>query len=444
MNLPHPLTQKGAHVGPPNADNTRLYGRLLILARTMWVAVTLLTVGLYVLALPTRFNELQHVCTPPNCNELQLFSPDLAALKQLGLSLTLYATYNLPLEAGFTLVFLLMAVIIFWRRSDDLMAMFVSLLLVTFGATLPPVIEALARVQPTWRFPALFIQDLALFCWVTLLYLFPDGHFVPRWTVLFALVWGLWSLVRPFFSQATPFALGHPENFALLSLISIGVFAQLYRYRRVSSPVQRQQTKWVVFGLTTAVGGIAAYVIVHILFSPLTQPGLAHVLGNMISVPTLLTLPGLLLPLTIGIAILRYRLWEIDIIINRALVYTTLTVLLTLIYFGLIISLQFLLSGLLNQDSAIAIVASTLLIAALFQPLRKRIQAVIDRRFFRHKYDAARTLGAFSATLRNEVNLSQLQEQLLAVVVETMQPAHVSLWVRPLEHQEKQQPPWQH
>ena len=121
---------------------------------------------------------------------------------------------------------------------------------------------------------------------------------------------------------------------------------------------------------------------------------------------------------------------DIDMLINRALVYGTLTVSLVLMYVSCIIGLQFLLRGMLNQNTDVAIVGSTLIIAALFQPLRQRIQQVIDRRFYRHKYDAARTLAAFSATLRNEVDLNQLREQLVGVVQETMQPAHVSLWLR--------------
>ncbi len=127
---------------------------------------------------------------------------------------------------------------------------------------------------------------------------------------------------------------------------------------------------------------------------------------------------------------MRSQLWEIDNIINRTLVYGTLTATLALIYVCLVILLQFLLRGMLNQNTDVAIVGSTLIIAALFQPLRQRIQQVIDRRFYRHKYDAARTLAAFSATLRNEVDLNQLREQLVGVVQETMQPAHVSLWLR--------------
>ena len=138
----------------------------------------------------------------------------------------------------------------------------------------------------------------------------------------------------------------------------------------------------------------------------------------------------LVIPLSFGFAILRARLWDIDVLINRTLVYGTLTVLLALVYFGLIFVLQSLLRGIMSQNNDVVIVVSTLAIAALFQPLRQRIQQIIDRRFYRRKYNAAKIVEAFSATLRNEVDLDQLREHLITVVQDTMQPAHVSLWLR--------------
>jgi len=143
----------------------------------------------------------------------------------------------------------------------------------------------------------------------------------------------------------------------------------------------------------------------------------------------------LIVPISFGLAILRYRLYDIDILINRTLVYSSLTAILGLVYFASVFALQSLLSVFTGQLSTgaqtpVAIVASTLGIAALFQPLRRRLQAIIDRRFYRSKYDAARTLAAFSKTLSSEVDLNQLREDLLAVVQETMQPSHISLWLR--------------
>jgi len=194
----------------------------------------------------------------------------------------------------------------------------------------------------------------------------------------------------------------------------------------VSTPAQRQQTKWVVYSLAvTFILVIGLFGIPSLIFPVLVQNGslfssVASFVANALFI---------LLPISFGVAILRYRLWDVDVLINRTLVYGTLTVILTVVYVGLVIGLQALLHGIISQDNSVAIVVSTLVIAAFFQPLRKRIQKVIDRRFYRRKYDANKIIAAFSATLRGEVELTHLSEGLVAVVEETMQPAHVSLWL---------------
>ena len=177
---------------------------------------------------------------------------------------------------------------------------------------------------------------------------------------------------------------------------------------------------------------------VFFLIPSLQNPNsLDGVIGSIVLNNILWYVAFLLIPLSIGFSILRYRLYDIDVLINRTLVYGSLTVLLALVYFGLIFALQYLLRGIISQDNGVSIVVSTLAIAALFQPLRHRIQAIIDRRFYRRKYDAAKIVETFSATLRNEVDLNQLSEQLITVVQETMQPAHVSLWLRKSENERK-------
>jgi hypothetical protein len=219
--------------------------------------------------------------------------------------------------------------------------------------------------------------------------------------------------------------LRYPLLNALGSFVLVGavLFVQGYRYTRVSDATQRQQTKWVVLGLVVALGGYCVFLLLDALL-----PGvlLASLLANTAYFVLLL-----FIPISIAIAILRYRLYDIDLIINRTLVYGSLTATLIALYFGGIVVLQRAFVLLTGQRSTLAVVASTLLIAALFSPLRRRIQSFIDRRFYRRKYDARKTLEVFSAKLRDETNLDALSDDLVGVVRETMQPAHVSLWLRP-------------
>jgi hypothetical protein len=207
------------------------------------------------------------------------------------------------------------------------------------------------------------------------------------------------------------------------ALIIAAVFSLFVRLRRAVG-VERQQLKWLAY----AAGGLAIVSILLIITIAIDTPRWYEWVTNATVV--VLT-PGV--PIAIGIAILRYRLYDIDLLINRTLVYGSLTVTLVALYFGGIVLLQRLFVVLTGQQSTLAVVASTLLIAALFTPLRRRIQSFIDRRFYRSKYDARKTLEGFSARLREETDLDALSDELAGVVRETMQPAHVSIWLRPDE-----------
>ncbi len=413
--------------------DTRLRGGWLVLARVVWVALVVLALGLFFASIPTTFASLHILCTAASCsNGGQLTSDSVRELHALGLSVDFYATYIVVFIIVFAFGYFAVGAVLFWRKSDDRMALFASFTLVTFPMAFT---EVLATLPPSWWLPVQFVSFLGSICFVLFFYLFPNGQFVPRWTRWLSIgvivYWG----AKNFFplSPLNPFArFPTLDDLTFVGFVGTMVAGQIYRYRRVSSLLQRQQTKWVVFGMSVAVGG---YVGLSLLYGVFSLPPKGAFADLIIFTATYFLM--LLIPLSIGFAILRSRLWDIDILINRTLVYGALTGTLALVYVGLVIGLQALLRGIISHDNSVAIVISTLAIYYLFQPLRRRIQRIIDRRFYRSKYDAAKIIEAFSATLRNEVDLSTLSEQLLAVVQETMQPAHVSLWLRPPEGREE-------
>src|SRR5215213_7373945 len=213
----------------------------------------------------------------------------------------------------------------------------------------------------------------------------------------------------------------------MMLLAGLGaVISVLVRFRR-SRGDERQQIKWFAFAAALTFVWIFVIEVFEELLS--IEGGVPEAILAFTWASAWLVIPSI--PIATGIAILRYRLYDIDRIINRTLVYGALTATLVALYFGGIVVLQRLFVLLTGQQSTLAVVASTLLIAALFNPLRRRIQRFIDRRFYRRKYDAAKTLEAFSIKLRNETDLEALNNDLVGVVRETMAPAHVSLWLRP-------------
>jgi hypothetical protein len=412
-----------------------LHGRWLFLARTAWVMLAITTLAIVVFSVPSSFEHYRSVCTAASevCSERAVDQPTpegVQALQDAGLSVRTYALLNVVLDKVYQLVWFAVGALIFWRRSDDLMALLVSAFLVSFGPVTVDITdaEALISSQPAWWLPVLGVNIVGTVCVVLFFLLFPSGRFAPRWTRWLAVAFSTFLVTDVLFPELysrSP-ALKMVSFLVFIGIVVSLVWSQIYSYRRFSSPEQRRQTKWVVFGTTLAVVGTF----------PFQLPVDLSLVGGDTPIALLLLRTGfafsfLLVPLSISVAVLRSHLFDIDVLINRTLVYGSLTAMLIGLYLGGIVVLQRLFVVLTGEKSTLAVVASTLLIAALFNPLRRRIQSFIDRGFYRKKYDARKTLESFSAKLRDETDLDALSDDLVVVVRETMQPEHVTLWLRP-------------
>jgi|SRR5579859_1834033 len=392
----------------------------LALARVAWLIVFGLGTTLFSLSLHPQFVLWQTVCSGAACGQLQLTAAQAQDLQRLGIPLYAYAAYFSTLGLLRGILFLSLSALIFWRRPDDQMAFLCAIMLIAWGTGGSP--DTVAQAYPGLYPIALMFQALGGVCITLFFLLFPDGRFAPGWVRWLAPLFILRELLSAFL----------PSNALIQSLffvaIPIGLFSVFYRYWRVSNTAQRQQTKWVVFGFIVGGGGYA--VVLFAVLLTISVPGSATSALEYIVGGTGLELFILLIPISISMAILRSRLWDIDLLIRRTLVYTVLTGLLALAYFGSVVALQGVLRLLTGQSqSPVVTVLSTLAIAMLFVPLRRRVQSVIDQRFYRRKYDAARILAEFGATLRDQVNIDDLTERLAEVVDETMQPESVGLWL---------------
>jgi hypothetical protein len=391
-------------------------------AQGIWIVLALVLLVGFMANLPAFFQYAKTVCTLPNpgdCPTDQLTPIYVRVLDQLHLPVAVTAVLLAALTLAASVLYWLVGLLIFWRKSQEWMGLFVSLLLVMWGAAglggfmvtaqTAPLLQLLTNIISAVIGPALFV----------FLFTFPTGRFTPRWTLaVFVPVFVVNAL------SSLPLTAPFIPSIVVGLTYPLPVVVQVYRYVRIYDAVQRQQTKWFVFGVSVVISLLSIEGVLGVL-----APGSPWY--QLFNGPMWLLVWTVLL-LSVSIPILRYRLWDIDVIINRTLIYGSLTVLLVAIYIGLILALQALVhavTGSLSQQPLV-IVASTLVIAALFQPLHRHLQTLIDRRFYRHKYDAVKVMAAFNSTLRNEVDLDQLREQLLTVVTETMQPSHVSLWVR--------------
>lgn len=416
-----PRSEVGAAGALPPSDqrsSTRLTGRWLLAARIGWLLLLAVTLGAYVIAAHAYVTE----GAQSNPQSAALTPGAVAALAQIGISLSAFNWISFTLLCAVTLVSLLLALVLAWRRSDDWMALLVSLFVVNFIISSIHISTTDAVSSSLLSMARVIVQILPFAITFAVILLFPNGQFAPRWSWMILAALTVWALVL----AGQPNLFGGALYLGYPLFVGATIACIVYRYRRVSTSMQRQQTKWVVVGLVISLLANQAFWL-PTGFTPLGQTLFAPI-AFLIYQLSLLVVPS-----TFFIAIQRYRLYDIDAIINRALVYGSLTVILVGVYVLGVIGAQALIDAVTHRAGAqqpVVVVITTLLVAALFRPLRARLQANVDRRFYRSKYDAVRTVAAFSANLRQDVDLATLQEHLLDAVERTMQPTHAFVWLR--------------
>ena len=366
--------------------------KMFKVVRAAWAIFALLCLGLFAAGLSPTYEIFSHP------------SPDrVQATLDLGISVAFRAQWILAVEITLALVSALIGILIFLRKQKQWMTVFSSLLLITFGTTVLNSLNSLVVVYPGLEWWVRFANALNWALLLPLFYLFPDSILYPKWTRWATGLWLAWTLVWFIFPQITYSPMNtqflkQPTGFLIFfGWLGTGVYAQIKRFRQASSATQKQQTKWVVYGFAIAVGGTFIEELPPVLFPELLEANPAAILYQLIAT-TVFLLSVLAVPITLAVSIRRNRLWEIDFVINRSLVYAAATGLLALIYAGTIILLQKIFETFTGgQQSTIAVAASTLVIAALFQPVRKRMQVFIDKRFYDIQIDYHKKGGKSAA-----------------------------------------------
>lgn len=388
----------------------------------IWFLCTFFLIGGFIAGVPFMYKELASVCIT-NCMPYNMTPSESSILAEWGISIDLYAAYLIGSEICLAIIFVVPALIIFWRKSADWIGILTSLALIFIGLVImAEETRALTRAFPTLYSLNELLISVGVILWILLFYLFPNGRFAPQWLAYFVFIASTIILLAPFLLSNSLRSTSGNLVVAIVGMsnVVIGFVSQLYRYQRVSTPLQQQQTKWVLIGFTSFFAATMYWTILA-EFSTLSA-GRPKLLFALTALPQAIALG--LFPISVVIAMIRYRLWDVDFIIRRTLGYTVLTGSLLLVYFGGVVLIQTLVTTLTGQadTSKVTIVLSTLLIAALFNPLRHRLQSLIDRRFYRQKYNAEQILANFAQTTRDEVELDNLTAELVHIVQETMQP----------------------
>jgi hypothetical protein len=418
----------GPYPTPLSSRRQGRWNRILIAIFGILIAYCVTCYVLVLASIPVYYQRVVSGTVPTvilNGNTMTSNAQVTADAAARAMTLPVYAIYSAALNLAVAAGFLAAGALILWKAQGDWFRWLAAFVLIFFPLGTLQTLAQVSGYGSSWvMLGAILWPTFLLF-----LYLFPNGRAAPRWTrwpmgvILYvhlaiqvvAAAASIWTLPAGTVQKASSLAV-----FILIGFVLI-LFCQIYRYRVVSTPIERAQIKWFVAGL-------ALLVVESVAGSLLTGTVLASGHGFVSDLSNVLSL---VIPASITISILRYRLWDIDVIIRKTLVYSVLTVLLALVYFGTVVLLQRLFSTLTGvQQSPLAVVVSTLVIAALFTPLRRRIQDAIDRRFYRKKYDAQRVLAQFALTARDETDLDVLTSELTRVVQETLHLEGVSVWLK--------------
>ena len=383
----------------------------LTFTRVFQVFVICLSIGLFIMSIPLNYEQRSIVCQTQPCPPEQLTLATAQALNNIGLSVNSLVTLTITIDLLMAVTYTICAIVIFVRRPNEIMTIFVTIMLVTFGtATFTGAIRGIAFAYPELDWLPKTIELIGSIAILTFFFVFPNGQFTPRWAPAILLGWFLFQLPRYYFPDSP---LNPQHNSAIYTLLfSLGLLsciaAQIYRYIRVSNVIERQQTKWVIYGMTVGMGGYLASRLLGFMIADPQGNGLMITLALYIAG----TLFILLIPISISIAVIRFRLWDINPIINRTLVYGALS--------ASTIALYILAVGLASRyfqgANFIFAFIATGLIAILFEPLRARLQRAVNRLMYGERDDPATVLTRLSRRLDSAI----APDSVLQTIVETL------------------------
>jgi hypothetical protein len=395
-------------------------------ARAAWLIYAVLVVFILIFTFKSWAGITLHSCAGQATCPGQLSLEDVQIAAQMGIPssfiIALYVISSMLARWSLAIV----GLVIVFKRSNDWMALILSAGFISTlieGSSIPAVVNNPLDVL------IILAYIIGTGLWMPIPFIFPNGQFVPRWTRWVA------AVITPLIMiSLLPLGIPWLMSGILAIWLILGIVSVIYRYRRQSNPTERQQIKWVGIGFLIAFIAAIYWSIGQALY-PIGSPSSERVIFSIINA-IIYPLAYGSLAACMGVAILRYRLWDVDLLVRRTLVYSLLTGTLALVFFGAVALLQAVFTSLTGQSSAVSVVVSTLGIAAIANPLRSRIQNFIDRRFYRKRYNAERIVEGFTARLRDEVDLEELEDMLVSVVDQTLKPSSISLWVKPTKNRD--------